>query len=280
MDLYQPGSGDPSILWRNEHPALMFTDVSAQGVLVDSVGGSAYGPAWADFDNDGDLDLLHCDGGLRLYRNDGATFTDISDASGVRAVDADLPVWGATVGDYDQDGDVDIAFAGSDQGAGGMASPTRILNNDLSTGSPFFTNVADNVIGFDLILESWSPMWVDVNNDGAQDLFLSTIRTPNEPCALLTNIPGLGELEITDPAQTGLNKISAITSEWTDYNNDGYMDLYAVPFSGDGGVAQLFRNNGDMTFTDVAPGMGIDSAYANSRGVTWVIMTMTATRIC
>jgi hypothetical protein len=269
MDLWDPAAGSGT-LWRNEYPSLMFTD--AQGVISDTAaGGNAYGSAWADIDNDGDMDLVQSHNGYRVYRNDGTVFTDISEASGVTAVDAGVPTWSCTLGDYDQDGDVDIAWAGSDAGGGGQASPTRIFNNDLTTGSPVFTDVADAAIGFELILESWAPMWVDVDNDGAQDLYLPTIRT-DEPCALVLNTdPGLGELTWLDLPETGRDADSSgITSEWADFNNDGYTDYFIIPFSGDAnGNARLWQNNGDLTFTDVAPDMGLDSAWTNSRGVTW-----------
>ena len=269
LDLFVPCGNDPSVLYRNDvNESGQFTKVSKdaetdEGILYDPAGNSQ-GIIWGDFDNDGDLDLFMTNSGLALFRNDGSVFTDISEAAGLTTIEADQVLWQITAGDYDKDGDLDIAFAGSDQGAGGAALPTHILNNDNCV----FTDVKDNVIGFDLNLESWCPYWLDVDNDDDLDLWMSTLRTPNEPCALLLNEQG--ELNYASSDQTGITAKSAITSGWGDFDNDCDLDLIVIPYSNDtDGNCKLFRNNGGSTFTNIAPGTVLDLDFADARGVCW-----------
>jgi hypothetical protein len=268
MDLFQSGVGNPSILYNNDvlGDSGKFVDVTAQGVLVDSTGGYAEGAIWLDYNNDGHLDLLSVDAGLKLYKNDGggASFTDVSVETGLSDIDAGVQLWQITAADFEHDGDLDLAIAGGDQGAGSDALPTRLLIYDEGT----YTDQADAIIGFELILESWNPMWVDVNNDGFLDLWLPTIRTTEE-CALLYNRSGV-ELEFLTTGETGIEAGSAIASSWADFDNDGDMDLFLTPYSGDAdGVSKFFLNDNGTSFMDIAEDLGLNQEYAGSRGSAW-----------
>lgn len=110
-----------NVLYRNNGDGT-FTDVSAQSRIFESgLGKTCWGTALFDVDNDGDLDLFFACGHIDpaswevhgqsdvLLRNDGdGTFTDISEAVGLRQF-APLGVGrGVAVGDYDADGDLDL----------------------------------------------------------------------------------------------------------------------------------------------------------------------------
>jgi enediyne biosynthesis protein E4 len=81
-----------------------FRDVTREaGLAIDSYG---MGVAVADYDNDGDPDLLLTGyGGSHLFRNDGGHFTDVTRKAGVTK-----PAWGTSAAwfDYDRDGSVDL----------------------------------------------------------------------------------------------------------------------------------------------------------------------------
>ncbi|MFN8177173.1 MAG: CRTAC1 family protein [bacterium] len=104
-----PRSVAPNSLFLNDGTG-HFTDVAAQAGLADAFG--SVGGIWGDYDNDGDPDLLI--GGeeeatyeTRMYRNDGnATFTNVTQQSlgGVGQISA------AAFGDFDNDGDLDLAI--------------------------------------------------------------------------------------------------------------------------------------------------------------------------
>ncbi len=207
------------------------------------------------------LILFTAQGGVHLYRNDDGVFADISVAAGINTYAAGYTIWGITAADFDQDGDLDVAFAGGNQLTSGLAGPAYVLQNDEMV----FNNVATDVLGFEIILESWNPQWVDVNNDGLIDLWLPSIRTrTSEPCALFINEGGA--FAYTDTTTSGLGANSAISSCWGDYDNDGDVDLFITPFSGDtAGNSRIYRNESDY-FIGVTAGTVLDSAYANSRG--------------
>ena len=119
---------------------IRFVDESYTAMLAEeSIKQIGWGTAFFDYDNDGDLDIFVTNGSTfqelkqpevlipqpdALFRNDGdGVFTDMSGSTGIAA----LPLRvgrGATFGDYDNDGDVDIFIVNN------HAPPTLLRNND------------------------------------------------------------------------------------------------------------------------------------------------------
>jgi enediyne biosynthesis protein E4 len=275
LDLFYPGNGTPGALFRNDG-GQGFTKVSKDstnqpGVLFDSIGTNAKNSAvFADFDNDGKLDLVFSGGGIRLMKNNGYYFDQITTtAFGTAGYASGQNIWGITTGDFDKDGYLDIAFAGGNKLASALAGPVYILHNNRDMT---FTDVASSFINGVLgPLEAWNPAFVDVNNDGNLDLFIPTIRSAPEYCELLLNDGGgFNPTDTGSVGGTGLNIKSAISSTWGDYNNDGYLDLLRVPLvaDNDGLALKLFRNNGNSTFTDATAEAQLDTVTdALSRGM-------------
>jgi hypothetical protein len=104
MDLYLGHSNGPNQLFQNNGNGT-FTDVSMQYNVNDA--GMTYSCGWADYDNDGDLDLYSANGtgsNDKLYRNDGNTFTDVASSAGTADNRHSANVsWG----DYNNDGFMD-----------------------------------------------------------------------------------------------------------------------------------------------------------------------------
>jgi hypothetical protein len=113
-------------------------------------------------------------------------------------------------------------------------------------------------------------VFADYDNDGWKDFFVSRTFKPNQ---LFHNDgpDASGHIHFTEvTARAGIGADCCTTvASWADYNNDGYLDLYvgryldprkAIPtsfYARNGEPNQLYRNNGDGTFTNVTKQAGV-----------------------
>lgn len=215
-----------------------YTDVTAQmGISVPGLGS---GTAWGDFDGDGDMDLLVSSSGypynVHLYRNDGATFTNVSAASGLGSEARNF-----AVGDYDNDGLDDVAFISF-----GYAE-TRLYHN---SGGMQFTDVSATAGIYGTY--SWRCSWVDYDDDGLLDLYLCGTTS-----YLFRNL-GNGTFE--EMAASAGMQTGGRSCAWLDYDNDGDEDCYVGRTS----TNLLYRNNGNGTFAEVAAAAGVNDPGGTS----------------
>src|SRR6185295_9849055 len=198
---------------------------------------------WADFDNDGDLDLFV---GFkdavanRLYRNDGGTFVEAAGPAGVADLtDTRAAAWG----DPDDDGRLDL-YVGFTRRSG-MAN--KLYRND---GSGRFVDIAHD-LGIDVKGETRQVSWIDFDNDGRVDLFVAFRDAPN---MLFHNdgnkfVDVAKDMGVDDPRKT-------VGAVWFDINDDGRLDLFVA--NQDGTLNGLWRNDGSR-FVDVAKELGMDA---------------------
>ena len=219
-----------------------FVDVSRERGLkvIDCSGGAAA----EDFDGDGDLDLITSnwarDGALRYFRNDGGSFVERSQEAGFDGLYGGLNLEHA---DYDNDGDMDLlvlrgAWLGTDPGK----HPNSLLQND---GQGKFVDVTFAAGLGEEHYPTQTAAWADFDNDGDLDLYVGNEETSSQ--LFRNNGDGTFE-EIAEQAGV-LNNRFAKGVSWGDCDNDGDPDLYVSNTRGDN---RLYRNNGDVTFTDVA----------------------------
>jgi hypothetical protein len=254
----------------------------------ETLGGAA---AALDYNNDGLLDLFFLNGAPspehvrtdpatfnRLYRNNGdGTFTDVTKESGLSGEGVKGYPQGVAVGDYDNDGFVDIYI-------------TNYGDNVLyrNNGNGTFTNMTAKA-GVAMSGQPFkaSACWVDVDNDGYLDLFVTryfqwtfegnrddycgekkpgfrTYCTPDVfkplPNVLFRNN---GDGTFTDiSAKAGLNRSlgKGMGTAIADYDNDGRMDIFVT---NDKMPNFLYHNEGGGVFKEVAIQAGV---YANESG--------------
>jgi FG-GAP-like repeat len=206
--------------------------------LFAAVGGQAN--AWADVDNDGDLDCFVAFRGRpnRFYRNDNGTFRDVASEVGLADnVETRAAAWG----DFDADGDPDLFIGFADP-----TTPAKVYRNDAKGAT--FVDVAA-AIGIQLKGVARQPAWIDYDGDGDLDLFAAFRDGPNR---LLRNDRGrfldvTGQTGIGDPRKT----VSAV---WWDFDRDGDLDLFTANQEGD--ANGLYRQTGGK-FEDIAVAMGV-----------------------
>ncbi len=268
----------------NPTPPFKHFPASRHSLLPEDMGS---GLAWGDYDNDGDPDLFLVNfkhgivtgkaypqtGRHALYRNDGSGhFTDVSFKSGIRQSDFGL---GASWGDYDNDGDLDLYIS--------CFGPNRLYRNNGTSGFVDVTEKA-GVGGNDF---STSIAWADYDRDGFLDIYVDNYvqfeyqpadrsrhsrqyesETPftinpssysPSPNRLYHNN---GDGSFTDVAQSaGVADDTgrSLGVVWADFNADAWPDLYVANDVSANGV---YLNKGNGTFTDI----GASSLAADYRG--------------
>jgi hypothetical protein len=133
----------------------------------------------------------------------------------VLEIPMDIAGGGVSAGDYDGDGFDDLFFAGFGGG--------RLFHNEAGQR---FTDATASA-GLALTGESRAAYWVDYDNDGDLDVFITFVA---QPCRLFQNLGGGRFADVS--AEAGFNAHADITHEavWFDADNDGWLDVYTASF--------------------------------------------------
>ncbi|MEG4112953.1 MULTISPECIES: FG-GAP-like repeat-containing protein, partial [unclassified Microcoleus] len=252
------------------------------------IAGATSSGVWADFDNDGKLDVLirvresqQTQSGwprqkAKLYRNLGdGVFKDTNVS--LPGLGSEFPRFGARVddmawGDYDNDGKLDILLTGAIDGANGSGQLfTKVYRNTTSTnGSASFEDIGAQIPG----LSQAKAAWGDYDNDGKLDILLTgwkqqDFQSPGTSVTKVYRNTGNGftdsGAQIDSGAKPGATNPSSTTA-WGDFDKDGKLDiLLAGSSSNSDSFTKVFRNNTPNANTPptAPPGLKAESAGRN-----------------
>ena len=251
IDLFVTGGTQDAVtnnLYHNNGDGTFTRMPSSQVGDIVGLAGDGQGCAWADYDNDGWLDMMIASYrgtlGAGLLRNNGnGTFSRVP--SGVTAIG-----YGVSWADYDGDGWVDLLATPA---VGQVVTNSSLYHNQ---GDGTFTQVTTGTIATRSYqyLASWS----DMDNDG--DLDVATTDFYRSHTVFLNRNEGGGQFtQISDAtlATPFVNQGPACPS-WGDYDNDGMPDLFLAGWNQ---ASRLYRNTGGGHFTNVP--FGFPASYTN-----------------
>ncbi len=272
------GSADQLFYYENQGDGTFVNKTSNAGLLGITGG---LNMIHGDYNNDGYPDIFVLRGAWRgsegelpnsLLKNNGnGTFEDVTESAGLLSF---YPTQTASWVDVDNDGWLDLYIGNESKDGfinlsavpGGKEYPCEMyMNNRDGT----FREVAQDV-GLDLKAYVKGVAWGDVNNDHYPDVYISVLGGKNRLFIneISKSSQKLSFREITDTAGVGAPYHSFPVWFW-DYDQDGWLDIFVsgygseetVPYSVAAGYMgfssgatfpRLYRNNRDMTFTDVS----------------------------
>jgi hypothetical protein len=247
-----------------------FEDVSVTSGIL-GFDGKGLGVAFGDFDNDGLMDIFVANDSVRqsLYRNKGdGKFEDVAVASGA-GYDENGKTYagmGVDVGDYDNDGHMDILITT-------LSNETYPLyHNDRELTFSYASN-STGIGQITLAYSGWGARFIDVDNDGRRDIFvaqshvLDTIEKTNpylkyKQAPLLMVNTGKGFVNVSATAGPGFGQsITGRGAAFGDLNNDGQLDVVIAALDG---PPVLLRNNGTRNHW---LGLSLAGSKSNRNGI-------------
>ncbi len=235
----------PNQLYRNRGDGT-FEDVSAKSGVAQHLG-RAMGVAVADYDGDGKPDVFVTNDNLPnfLFHNlGGGKFEEVGLVAGVALLDHGKPVasMGTDFRDYDNDGRPDIAVVALN----GETFP--IFHND-GNGAFHDATSATRVAALSVRRGGWGPTFVDLDNDGWKDLFITSAHVNDQverfepysykqPNTVLLNL-GTGKFDLAEGTGLDSSILAHRGAGFADFDGDGKMDVVTTSLLG---PAELWIN--------------------------------------
>jgi uncharacterized repeat protein (TIGR01451 family) len=236
--------------------SLSFNELASSIGLTDS--DDNWSVAWGDFNDDCYEDLFIAsydeNNPNLLYKNNGdGTFTKMTSAAGDIVTTTGMYV-AASWGDYDNDGDMDIAVSGN------LTTSSEIYRNN---GNETFTSITATSIGYNNSYDH-GITFTDYNNDGYLDLYITNYFSTGYN-QFYTNDKN-GSFDKQQTATITYNASSSVSSSWADYDNDGDQDVFIS--NTDNEKNFLYRNEGNGVFTKITSGDIVNDEHS-SVGASW-----------
>jgi hypothetical protein len=252
--------GNNNFLYVNNGSGVFSKDTT--GAIVTD-GGFSFGSSVVDYDNDGFLDIYVINGAFTtpgannfLYKNNGdGTFSKITTGAIVNdGQHSSSSAWC----DYDNDGDQDLFVANGATGDPAKADNVIYKNN----GNGTFTEINPANIGIDHSYSS-NGSWGDFDNDGDFDLFVTNFFSNNN---ILYINNGNGTFTKVTNGIVVNDGGDSVSSSWSDYDNDGDLDLYVTNDFNENN--NLYENEGSGKFNKISVGDLVNDG-GRSNGATW-----------
>ena len=273
-DLFITRHWDSPLLYRNNQNGT-FSDVTSTAFAGGLPGANSSVRSWGDIDNDGDLDL-HVSNvfnslGNQLYINDGSGhFSDQATLRGVQYGGADVASMSSSMGDYDNDGYLDMYVTEWRLTNSSIPPGARLLRN-LGAAQPGYFEDATATSGAAMgplsgmptyQSVSFTPRFADLDRDGHADLI---VNSDYGTTRLFWN-NGNGTFTDGTAAFSGTLGKSDMGLAIGDYDGDGRVDFFTTDIcfqdvcntnlSGN----RLFRNFGNRTFLEASNFAGVRDA--------------------
>ncbi len=222
-----------------------------------------WGASWTDFDTDGDADLFVSRHwwAPQLYRNDGGSYTRVTD-NAFRAfrVDRHSCAWG----EANLDGRPDLFCArGAGKGEGEGANQLFV-----NSGNGFQDRAEDYGVD-DPYGRGRAANWLDDDGDGDLDLFVANHRRSIAPNVLFHNDAG----SVFRRAHVGLGEsLASVTASWADWDRDGDGDVLVFRYKPRSVVAyENVRGHFRRTFIPhVTDGHWLSGSFGDYNNDGWI----------
>lgn len=272
VDINQDGIDDLSYHRHQQLPALFISNEESFNSMSSFINSASSPKAiqWVDVDNDGDLDCFvsRRAEALALYERTGPnTFIDRIAPSGI--INNNHHSYGASWGDYDLDGDLDLYLCSYDAG---MNFAYQQDNNHLyrNNGNFSFEDVTVSAGIQPEYALSFQSLWLDVNHDLYPDLLVINDKAKQNRL-YLNNGDGTFD-DISE--SSGMNTImDAMTTTCADFNQDGYLDVFITNSNVSENAALgtlLFAGGPNNTFTEVSAQHGLNLTDVFTWGANWM----------
>ncbi len=219
-------------------PKVSFRPAEDRAMPARAASDSAVTISLADLDGDGRLDVVEAGAaGVRLLKNEGGRFADVTPASGVSG-----PARAAVGGDYDNDGQVDLLVVG----AAGLA----LYHNE---GNGLFAPVQEAAGLPETEGLPATVAFADVDHDGDLDIVIPGLLLQNDGDGTFTDVTA---------AAGFIAEGQPLAVVPTDFDNGRDLDLVVVRRER---TPLLFRNLRDGRFEDVAGpvGLAVEGSFAS-----------------